>query len=93
MVRRVDYLVDGDAWRSIPQLMGIDLQQWQGKRAGPLRCGWRSFIVWAPFFSLILISVWVQNASSWAATRQAFGFTGFHGGWRSSIWLPAASLR
>ncbi|MFT3880467.1 MAG: hypothetical protein QM703_12495 [Gemmatales bacterium] len=46
------------------KLMGIDLQQSQGKRAGPLRCGWRSLLVWLPFFSLILFSVWVQAATT-----------------------------
>lgn len=44
------------------KLMGIDLQQSFGQRAGPLRCGWRSMIIWLPFFTLILLSVWVQDA-------------------------------
>ncbi|HQR07053.1 MAG TPA: protein kinase [Gemmatales bacterium] len=46
------------------KFMGIDLQQSQGKRAGPLRCGWRSLLVWLPFFTLILFSVWVQAATT-----------------------------
>jgi hypothetical protein len=44
-------------------LMGIDLQRRNGQRAGPLRCGWRTFIVWAPFFALVMISVWIQDAT------------------------------
>ncbi|HQR43101.1 MAG TPA: hypothetical protein PLX97_10470, partial [Gemmatales bacterium] len=44
-------------------LMGIDLQRSNGMRASPLHCGWRTLIIWLPFFTLILASVWIQDAS------------------------------
>lgn len=45
------------------RLMGIDLLHANGKRAGPLRCGWRTILLWLPFFGLIFASIWIQDAS------------------------------
>jgi hypothetical protein len=43
------------------RLMGIDLQTRRGQPAGRLRCGFRSFLVWLPFFTLLLVSVVMQD--------------------------------
>lgn len=43
------------------KLMGIELQNRRGKPAEPWRCGLRSLLIWAPFFGLILASVWIQD--------------------------------
>lgn len=45
------------------KLVGVDLQTARGQPAGPFRCGWRAFLVWSPFFALILASLWIQDAS------------------------------
>ena len=43
------------------KLMGIELQNRRGQPAEWWRCGWRSILIWAPFFGLILASVWIQD--------------------------------
>lgn len=45
------------------RLMGIELQDYHGRRAGPFRCGWRTALLWLPFFFLVLASVGIQDAS------------------------------
>jgi len=73
------------------KLMGIDLQQSQGKRAGPFRCGWRTMLVWTPFFALILISVWLQNATN-AGGHQTGPWLYWIPWWLALIYLAAAGL-
>ena len=43
------------------RLAGLALVGWDGRRAARWRCGWRSLLVWAPPFALLIASAWVQG--------------------------------
>jgi eukaryotic-like serine/threonine-protein kinase len=45
------------------KLMGIDLVNRRGRHAEGWRCAWRTLLIWAPFFALIMASVWLQDAT------------------------------
>lgn len=45
------------------RLMGIDLRTRKGRLAGPLRCAWRTLLLWVPFFSLLLLSIYIEESN------------------------------
>jgi serine/threonine protein kinase len=45
------------------RLMGLDLRTRKGRLAGPLRCAWRTFLLWLPFFALLLFSIYAQEST------------------------------
>lgn len=40
--------------------LGLRLVRGDGRRAGRLRCAWRTFVVWAPIAFLLLCAAWLQ---------------------------------
>ena len=42
------------------RLAGLGLIRWDGRKASRWRCAWRSLLVWAPPFALLIASVWLQ---------------------------------
>jgi hypothetical protein len=43
--------------------MGIDLRTRKGRLAGPLRCAWRTLLLWVPFFTLLLLSIYIEESN------------------------------
>jgi hypothetical protein len=71
-------------------LMGIDVQRRDGTLAGPLRCGLRTFIVWLPFFALLLLSVFVQNLQ--VTNKSVPGWIAWVVWWLAVMYLAACAV-
>lgn len=74
------------------KLMGIDLQNHAGKRAGMFQCGWRSFLIWLPFFALIIASVWIQDATLDKEHESAVWWIYWIPWWLALIYLAAGAV-
>jgi serine/threonine protein kinase len=69
------------------RLMGFDLRTKRGSIAGPLRCAWRTFLLWLPFFSLLLLSIYVQEPNRWNEPWIQWGLW-----WLAIIYLAGCGL-
>lgn len=74
------------------RLMGIDLQSARGKRAGPFRCGWRTALVWLPFFGLILASVWIQELTQGPDNAAGASWVFWTPWWLALIYLAVCGV-
>ncbi|MBL8825042.1 MAG: protein kinase [Planctomycetia bacterium] len=74
------------------KLMGIDLQNSVGNRASMLQCGWRSILIWLPFFALILASVWIQDASQGSEPASGAWWIYWIPWWLALIYLAACAV-
>jgi hypothetical protein len=74
------------------RLMGIDLQTRRGQPAGPLRCGYRSFLVWLPFFSLLFFSVVMQDYFRGKEQSAAYLWLHWTPWWLAVIYLAGCAL-
>ncbi len=68
-------------------LMGIELLQANGKKAGPFRIGLRSVAVWGPFFALLLFSIYLQETGRWGQVGMPWTFW-----WLAVIYLAVCAV-
>jgi hypothetical protein len=74
------------------KLMGIDLQNQAGNKAGMFQCGLRSFLIWLPFFALIIASVWIQDTFQDKDRESAAWWIYWIPWWLALIYLVAGAV-